>query len=515
MIKKYLIGVDIGTSTVKAVFLDAHSGKIVATQTEEIAFAKAENPDWLEQDAADWWLIVRRILKHGLLSGQIDPAAVAGISFGGWTVMALMVDARGEPLHHPVHYSDMRHLDEVEELRQKIGDICVARNGNLIGMYNGTAKQLWWKNKRPDLYCRVRHFVTEVSWINWKLTGVWGWNRSEAGFFSQYNTHAREWDLEILDKVGFPSSFFPRLYDAWEQIGTVTEEAAGETGLAAGTPVFAGADDAAPVAITTGSIENGQCFLSIGSAGNICANTASVVSHPTCIFYPHCVPALNLVCTVISSLGASYKWMRSIMIGNGGHSESLSGDELYENMNREAQTSRPGAGGVIFLPYLEGDYTPHNDVQARGVFIGMDINTTRGDLLRAVMEGTAMAVLSNLELIEILGKIALKEIIVTGGPTKSQLWMQIIADITDCTVSLPEESEGAAFGNAIIAGVGAGLFADFNDAVTRMVRIERHVYTPNPVNRKLYDAMYGVFSGLYATLAGTYASMAEIRSMHT
>jgi xylulokinase len=305
------------------------------------------------------------------------------------------------------------------------------------------------------------------------------------------------------------------LYDAWEQIGTVTVEAAGETGLAAGTPVFAGADDATPVAITTGSIKNGQCFLSIGSAGNICANTVGVVSHPTCIFYPHCVPQLNLVCTVISSMGASYKWMRSILFGDGGHSESLSGDERYERMNREAQTSRPGAGGIIFLPYLEGDYTPHNDVQARGVFIGMDINTTQGDMLRAVMEGTAMAVLSNLQLIEKLGEVALTEIIVTGGPTKSNLWMQTIADITACSISLPEESEGAPFGNAIIAGVGAGLFASFDDAVTKMVHIDRHVYTPNPANRKMYDAMYGVFSSLYANLAATYASMAEIKQLYT
>lgn len=512
MDKKYLIGVDIGTSNVKAIFLNARTGRIVTRQSAEISFAKAENPDWLEQNAADWWTLTGRILKQGFQEGQIDPAEVAGISFGGWTVMALMVDDRGEPLHQPVHYNDMRHLDEVEELKEKIGAICVARNGNMIGMYNGTAKQLWWKNHRPDLYRRARYFVTEVSWINWKLTGVWSWNRTEAGFFSPYNTYTRQWDQEILDRVGFPASLFPPLYDSWEKVGTVTEAAARETGLAAGTPVFAGADDAAPVAITTGSIENGQCYLSIGSAGNICANTAGVVSHPTCIFYPHCVPGLNLVCTVLSSMGASYGWMRTVFAQAETELARVSGDDPYVIMNQEAAQSRPGAGGVIFLPYLEGDYTPNHDANARGVFLGMGIGTTRGDMLRAVLEGTAMAVWSNIQLIESLGGARLMEIIATGGPTRSRLWMQIMADVTGCSISLPEESEGAPFGNAIIAGVGAGVFRDFAEAVDRMVKIRRSVFVPNAANRELYRDIYVVYAGLYDQFSGTFESLARIRA---
>jgi xylulokinase len=515
MSKKILIGIDIGTSTVKAVFLNAESGSIVTTQTEEIFNVKAENPDWLEYNADEWWEYTKRILNRGLKEGNIDPKDVAGVCFGGWTVMAFMVDENGKPINNPTHYGDMRHMDEVEELNQRIGNICVDKNGNYIGMYSGTAKQLWWKNKRPDVYKKAKYFVTETSWINWKLTGVWGWNRPEAGFYSQYNTHTRQWDKEILDKVGFSESMFPKLYDAWEKVGEVTAKASEDTGLAVGTPVFAATDDATPVAITTGSIENGQCYLSIGSGGNICANSAGVVSHPTCIVYPHCVPNLNLVVTVISSMGVSYKWMRNTFAQAETAVAQMTGEDPYSFMNKEAELSRPGAGGIVFLPYLEGDYTPNNDANARGAFIGISSNNTKNDMLRAVLEGSSMAVWSNIQLIEKLGGVKFKEIIITGGPAKSKIWLQIISDVTGCAISLPEETEGAPFGNAIVAGVGTGVYKNYAEAVQKMVRIKRNVCIPDMKNHEIYSEIFPIYEGLYSKLADTYDALANIKKKNS
>jgi xylulokinase len=511
MAKNVLIGVDIGSTTVKAVFINADTCKIITTQTEEIKFIKAENPEWIEQDANDWWEYTKRLLNRGITAGKINPSDVAGICFGGWTVMAYLVDEKGNPLNNPVHYGDMRHMEEVEELNGKIGKLCVERNGNYMGMYNGTAKQLWWKNKRPEVFKRAKYFSTEVTWINWKLTGVWGWNRPEAGFFSQYNTHTRQWDKDILEKAGFDESMFPPLFDSWEKVGEVTEWAAKETGLAAGTPVFGGTDDASSVAITTGSITDGQCYLSIGSGGNIVANTAAVISHPTCIIYPHCIPGLNMIVTVLSSPGVSYKWMRN----NFGQAEiavsQMTGDDPYMYMDKAASLSKPGSGGIIFLPYLEGDYTPNNDANARGAFIGIGSNNTKNDMLRAVLEGAAFSVLSNTRLIEGLGG-NFNEIIVTGGPSKSRLWLQIISDVTNCPISLPEEPEGAPFGNAIIAGIGAGIYRDYEDAIKKMVKIKRNVIVPDRKNHELYMEIYNVYEGLYSKLAETYTKIAEIKA---
>lgn len=511
MAKNILIGVDIGSTTVKAVFINSDTNKIVTTQTEEIVFVKAEDPEWIEQDANDWWEYTKKLLNRGLEAGKINPKDVAGICFGGWTVMAFMVDEAGNPLNHAVHYGDMRHMDEVEELNEKIGKICVEKNGNYMGMYNGTAKQLWWKNKRPEIYKKAKYFSTEVTWINWKLTGVWGWSRTEAGFYSQYNTHTRQWDKEILEKAGFPESMFPPLYDAWEKVGEVTAEAAKETGLAAGTSVFAGTDDASPVAITTGSIKDGQCYLSIGSGGNMVANTAAVISHPTCILYPHCIPGLNMIVTVLSSMGVSYKWMRNNFAQAEIAVSQLTGDDPYVYMDKAASLSKPGSGGIIFLPYMEGDYTPNNDVNARAAFIGIGSYNTKNDMLRSVMEGTAMSVWSNIKLIEGFGG-KLNEINITGGPTKSKVWLQIISDVTGCTISLPEELEGAPFGNAIVAGVGCGVYKSYEEAVEKTVSIRRNVFVPNKENHKLYQEIYPIYEGLYSKLSETYAKIAEIKA---
>ena len=511
MAKNILIGVDIGSTTVKAVFINADTNKIVTTQTEEIVFVKAEDPEWIEQDANDWWEYSKKLLNRGLEAGKIDPKDVAGVCFGGWTVMSFMVDEEGKPLCHAVHYGDMRHMDEVTELEEKIGKICVEKNGNYMGMYNGTAKQLWWKNKRPEIYKKAKYFLTEVTWINWKLTGNWAWNRTEAGFYSQYNTHTKQWDKEILEKVGFPESMFPPLYDAWEKVGEVTAEASKETGLAEGTPVFAGTDDASPVAITTGSTKDGQCYLSIGSGGNIVANSAAIISHPTCILYPHCIPGLNMIVTVLSSTGVSYKWMRNNFAQAEIAVSQLTGDDPYVYLDKEASLSKPGSGGIIFLPYMEGDYTPNNDVNARAAFIGIGSYNTKNDMLRAVLEGAAMSVLSNIKLIEGLGG-KLNEIIITGGPTKSKVWLQIISDVTGCPISLPEELEGAPFGNAIVAGVGCKIYKDYDEAVKKMVSIKRNVFVPDKKNHELYKEIYPIYEGLYAKLSDTYAKIAEIRA---
>ena len=513
MDKRYLIGIDIGTTMMKAVFLDAVEGRLVTTQTAEIFPVKAENPEWIEYDAEQWWKLIGDLLKKGWTAG-VDPSQVAGICFGGWTVMAFLVDAQGKPLCNPVHYNDMRHLAEVAELEASIGNLCLERNGNYLGMYSGIAKQYWWKKNRTRVYDKAACFSTEVSWINFKLTGVWGWNRTEAGFYGQYNAGTGQWDDEILEKAGLRRDMFPKLYDAWEVMGHVTEQAALETGLAQGTPVLGGVDDAAPVAIATGAVREGQCYLSVGSGANVVVNAAGVISHPTTITYPHCIPGLHMLIAVLSSTGLSYKWMRNNFAQVEEALAKTTGEDPYDYMNQAAAQSPPGASGVVFLPYLDGDYTPNNDPDARGCFIGMGTRTTKNDMLRAVMEGVGFSILASILLIRELGG-KLDEIILTGGVAKSRLWLQIIADISGCGISLPEETEGAPFGSAILAGLGTGVFASHDDAISRMVRISRDVVKPNLANGKLYRELFAVYQSLYPRLADVYGNLAQIRRKYS
>lgn len=506
---RYLVGIDLGTTTIKAVFLDAKENKIVTTQTEEIFPVRTETPDDIEYDPNEWWEYTCRILKRGFAAG-VDPAQVAGVCLGGFTSMALLAKSDGTPLMNAVHYNDMRHMGLLGEVRALVGGLAAERSCNHIGMYGSLAKLYWWKKCRPDVFDRADVVSSEVTWMNHRLTGEWAFSRTQAGLYNAYNMETREWDDDILKKAGFRRSLFPRLVDATEEMGRVTGQAARETGLAEGTPVFGGADDAAPVAITTGVIKEGQGYVSAGSGGNIAINSKKPICHETIICFPHCIPGLLSVITVMSSTGLSYKWMRNAFGQAEGAVAALTGRDVYMYLDEQAASSRPGARGVLFLPYLDGDYTPNNDANARGVFIGMDTSTTKGDMLRAVLEGVAFCILDNIMLIRSLGG-AIDEAVITGGVAKSPLWLQIIADVTGCPVSLPEETEGAPFGSAIIAGVGAGLFKSFEDAIERVVKVRRNVYMPDARNRALYDGLYHAYKGLYPALKGTFADMQAVR----
>ena len=510
--KRYLIGIDLGTTTIKAVFLDAKENRIACTQTEEIFPIKTDNLDSIEYDPRDWWEYTRRILKRGFAEG-VNPKHVAGVCLGGFTVMALFAKNDGMPVINAVHYNDMRHIELLDEVRGLIGSLAAERNYNHIGMYGGLPKLYWWKKSHPDMFGQADVIASEVTWMNHKLTGEWAFNRTQAAFYNAYNGKMRDWDDEIIHRVGFSRSLFPRLVDATEVMGYVTGQAAEETGLAEGTPVFGGADDAAPVAITTGVIKAGQGYVSAGSGGNIAANTKQPICHETIICFPHCVPGLTSAITVMSATGLSYKWMRNTF----GQAESIvaerTGEDAYTYLNAQAALSKPGARGVIFLPYLDGDFTPNNDANARGAFIGMDTASTKNDMLRAVLEGVAFCILDNIMLIRELGG-DIDDVVITGGVAKSPLWLQIIADVTGCMVSLPEETEGAPFGNAIVAGVGAGLFASFEEAIKRVVKIRRNAFIPDAGSHALYTELYSVYKGLYESLKGAFARMQDIRGRY-
>lgn len=512
MPKKYVIGVDLGTTTIKAVFLDTRSNRIVSTQTEEIVPAKTENAEAIEYDPKDWLAYTKRILARGFEAG-IDPREVAGICFGGWTVMSFLVKEDGTPVTDAVHYNDMRHLELLNEADKRYGKLAVERNGNYIGMYSASVKQYWWKIKRPEVFETADYVATEVSYMNYMLTGRWAFSRVEAGFYSQYNAYTREWDEEIIAAMGFDRSMFPRLVDAWEVVGEVTQEGAALSGLAPGTLVFGGVDDASPVALATGAFQKGQGFVSTGSAANIAANTQGPVSHPTAITYPHCVPGLTMTITVMSSTGLSYKWMRNTFGQLEAQMAQMMGTDAYDYLNRQAKKAKPGANGVLFLPYLDGDYTPNNDPDARGVFLGMGTDTTKGDMLRASLEGVAFSMRDNMALIREMGG-EIDKIVLTGGIARSPLWLQIIADITGCPVSLPEETEGAPFGSAIIAAVGAGLYRDFEQGVERAVRIRRDAFMPDEKNRMLYEELYQVYKSLYPGLKGAFARITDIKEKY-
>ncbi len=509
MSKKIVIGVDLGTTTIKSVFLDTSKNEIVLTLTKEIFPVATQNKEYIEFNPKDWWDYTVDMLNQAFTT-KVNPKEVAGICFGGWTVMAFFVKKDGTPVTNAVHYNDMRHEEVLAQAEAQFGDLALKANANYIGMYSCGVKQYWWKIKQPQIFEQADLVATEVSWINYMLTGNWVWSRTQAGFFCQYNAKTKEWDKEIIKKMGFKESMFPKLADAWEIMGKVGENASKLTGLPINTPVFAGVDDASPVALATGVIKEGQGYVSAGSGANIAANTRSPITHQTTITYPHCIQDLTTAITVMSSTGLSYKWMRNTF----GDLEVMMADkqgvDAYELMNKQAQASKPGSRGVVFLPYLDGDYTPNNDINAKGVFIGMDTYTTKGDMYRATLEGVAFSMLDNIMLIRQLGG-RIDSIVITGGIAKSNLWLQIISDVTNCNISLPKETQGAPLGSAIIAAVGTKLYPSIEEAVSKTVKIDYNAFVPNKENNKLYKELYKVYKSLYPQLKTAFLQLADIK----
>lgn len=512
MEKRYVIGIDVGTTTIKAVFVDSKENKIATTQITEIFPVPGEKKEYIEFDAYDWVRCIKKILNKGFETG-IRPEEVAGINIEDFTVVAFLVDKDGKPLHHPVHYNDMRHLCVLDEVEEKVGKLCVERNANYISMYNGLPKQYWWFKYRKDVYDHAAYFMSGATWINYLLTGKWAMNRPTAGFYGQYNAQTGEWDAEILEKLGMDIAKFPPLVNAWDVVGEVTEEAAEEFCLVPGIKVFGGMDDASPVALTCGALEDGDCFVSAGSAANVVILSSNILSHPTALSYPHCTPGLFMSDAVLTSTGLSYKWVRNHLGQYEQITAELSGDDVYDILSREAATSPPGANGVIFLPYLDGDYTPNNDPNARGCFVGLSTTSTKADMVRAVLEGVGFSIMSSLKMIRELGGNP-KGLAISGGVSKSPFWMQVIADITGLNVSIPNEAEGAPLGSALIAGVGCGLFKDYRDAVERVVVIDRDKYIANSKNHELYSDLFKIYDGLYSHLSEPFDELAKYREKY-
>lgn len=513
MDKRYVVGVDVGTSTVKAVFVDTKENKIATTQLTEVFPVKCEKKEYIEYDAADWQRCVREVLERGFAAAGINPEEVAGVCFDDPAVMAFLVKEDGTPVYNPVHYNDMRHLETMDQLEALVGELCVERNANYITMYNGLAKQYWWKEKQPELYARTDYFTTATSWIAHQLTGKWVMNMQTAGFYGQYNAHTRRWDEEIMAKAGLDPRKFPPLVEGCSLVGCVTARAAGEWGLAEGTKVFAGLDDATPVALTCGAINEGDCYISAGSGANVAIISEKVMSHPTAMSYPHCVPGYNMAIAVLTCTGLSYKWVRNALGAFECAQAALTGEDAYDILNREAASAPAGSNGVIFLPYLDGDFTPNNDPNARGCFIGLNTTTTKGDMVRAVLEGVAFTFVSSLKMIRELGGDP-KSLAIAGGVARSPLWLQIIADATGMPISLPAETEGGPLGSALVAGVGCGLFKDFRDAVDRVVVIERDKYVPDPETSKRYAELFAIYDRLYGQLKPTFGALAEYRDRY-
>ena len=380
-----LLGIDVGTSYVKAV-LTTPDGRVVA-RAQAAYPTHHPRPGWAEQDPADWWSGVVAV-THAVMAAADGAVAAIGVSGQGCAVTLL--DSRGDVLHPAIIWMDTRAEPQSARLRQQCATQVLQRNGKSPAPYNADPTLMWLHEERPDLIDRAACSLTTTGYINYRLTGAMVTNVSDASILFAFDLAYRDWAPELIDAFGLPPRLYPRVAGCQEVIGALTPAAAADLGLPPGIPVIAGGEDTSSAGLALGAVRPGMAFLSLGTAGTLYATEAHPRVHPQLLAFLHVLAGQTLVGGSMAAIGAGLAWLRG----------ALGSQDDYATLTALAAQSPPGAGHLIFLPYLSGELQPLNDGYARGVFFGLSMSTGKADLVRAVMEGAAYAIAHNLELAE-------------------------------------------------------------------------------------------------------------------
>jgi len=510
----YLLGLDVGTTGAKALLTDA-SGEVPAAATAEYPIFTPQ-PLWSEQDPADWWRGSQAALRAVVAQAGIDTSAIAGLGLTGQMHGSVFLDAQGAVIRPALLWNDQRTAAECAEITYRVGETRlseIAGNPALTGFQ--APKILWLRNHEPEQYARVRRVLLPKDYIRYLLSGDFATDASDAAGTLLLDLHTRDWSDEILERLHLPRDWFPQVYEGPEITGHLLPDVAAMLGLPAGLPIIAGGGDNAAAAVGTGVIREGMLSSSLGTSGVLFAHCDNLTLDPRGRLHTFChaVPGKYHLMGVTLAAGGSFRWLRDLLgvsaigsqlaaiVGSMPEAGPQSGAPGFDELTAEAAQVPPGAEGLLFLPYLSGERTPHMDPLARGGFIGLTMRHKRAHLVRAIMEGVVYSLRDSLEIMRELG-IPTNQIHVTGGGGRSPLWRQMQADIYGTAVAVPAVEEGPAYGAALLAGVGTGIFADVAAACDTAVKTLTHT-SPDATRQSYYDACYQTYHGLYATLRET------------
>lgn len=497
----YLVGLDIGTSGVKGLLV-SETGEVVDNKSSSY---EVDNPQagWSQQNPEDWWEATIEVLK-GLQKTAADKSEkIEGISFSGQMHSAVFLDSNDQVIRPAILWSDTRTSQECREIEELVGgrDNLIELTGNKALEGFTAPKILWLKNNEPANYNKVFSLLLPKDYIRFRLTGEKAMDYSDAAGTLLLDVKKKRWHPEILEKLEIDQDILPSLLESVDVAGYLTEEIERETGIPAGTSVIAGGADNACGAVGSGMISEGQVMVSIGSSGVVLAPALTYQADPAgrLHLFNHAVPDSFYYMGVMLAAGQSLSWLKNNILPD---------DWDYEKLNARAKEIEAGSENLIFLPYLYGERTPHADADARGVFLGLSARHDRSHLARSVMEGVTFGLKDSLELIKDRG-IEIKRVRAIGGGARSRVWQQIIADIFNIPVDLLAVEEGPAYGAALLAGVGTGVFHSIAETDRELIKVEKTV-EPRQAQAKKYQNIYSIYRSLYPTLQETYADLAKI-----
>jgi xylulokinase len=502
----YFLGLDIGTSGAKALICDER-GRVLATALAEYPIS-SPFPLWSEQNPHDWWNGARQALRDVVARAGVSGSEVAALGLTGQMHGVVFLDAQGEVIRPALLWNDQRTAAECAEITQRVGAerlIEIAGNPALTGFQ--APKIVWLLNNEPEHYARLAHVLLPKDYIRLLLTGEHATDAADAAGTLLLDLRMRDWSAEILRALNIPREWLPKVYEGPQVTGSLLPDVAAELGLRAGLPVIAGGGDNAAAAIGTGIVRPGVISSSIGTSGVVFAHADQIALDPKGRLHSFChsVPGKYHLMAVSLAAGGSLQWFRNTLRSQlGADADRLT----YDVLSEQAAATPIGAEGLIFLPYLTGERTPHLDPLARGAFIGLTSRHGVGHMVRAVMEGVVYSLRDGLEIMRDLG-LAIDDVRATGGGGRSAFWRQMQADVYGAPVSTLSAEEGPAYGAALLAAVGAGHFADVDEAVASCVSVSS-VTEPNPAAQVRYDQVYEIYRGLYATLRNDMHRLAAL-----
>jgi xylulokinase len=503
------LGIDISTTSAKALLIDSQ-GLVAASASTPLSLSTPK-PLWSEQDPHEWWNGAVNSIRQALAQAGASGTQVRAIGMTGQMHGLVMLDKQDRVLRPAILWNDQRTGAECEEITRKVGAeklLQITGNRALTGFT--APKILWVHNHEPDIYTQTAHVLLPKDYVRLRLTGGYAVDKADGAGMLLFDLKKRDWSAEVLDILDIPRAWMPETFEGPEITGVVTSAAAEETGLLAGTPVVGGGGDQAAQAVGVGAVTPGIVALTLGTSGVVFATTDGPFVEPKGRLHAFChsVPGAWHFMGVMLSAAGSLQWYRDTL------ARSLSYDELLAlSVDIPA-----GSEGLLFLPYLTGERTPHPDPLARAAFVGLTVRHNQAHMTRAVLEGVAFGLRDSMELIkqasgDMIGvrgaiKSRIDQVRVSGGGARSAFWRQILADVMDAELVTVNTTEGAAFGAALLAGVGVGEWATVRESCQAVIRTSQSIQ-PNLQAVEVYEKAYPLYRELYHALKPTFDAIGE------
>ena len=510
---KLLLGIDYGTGGCKVTVID-ETGSFIGEASTEFA-TYHDHPGWGEQEPQDWWNALAESLKK-LAAKGVDLGSIAACALDGSTHNAVLLDAKYKPVRRTIMWTDQRSTAECEALKAGWGEKIFSTCYQMPAPTWTLPQMMWLKANEPGALEKTEHVLFVKDYVRYLLTGEAATDHIEAQgtlMWAMPGTTGTNgtWDAELVALSGLKMSAMPKIIEPTALAGRVTAEAAAFTGLPEGLPVVCGSSDSAVEDYGAGAVEPGDLILKLATAGNVNSMTAAAHPHPKTLTYSHIVPGMWYSVSATNAAALCMRWLRDAFYAPRVESsklkvESCSGGNLYSLIDQEASSSPVGANGVFFHPYLQGERCPYWDSNLRASFTGVSISSIRGDFARALMEGVAFSLRDCYRTLEEM-KLPVKRIFLIGGGARSRLWSEIVANVFNCAVAVPEPGD-ASFGSCLLAGVGIGLFSDVKAAVAKCLHIDRTI-EPDPAAAVKYDHLFTCYRRIHDALAPVYGIRKE------